>query len=241
MAKSLIVSGQAKNILVVTSDTYSKFIQKNNVNTRILFGDGSASTLVSSKKKHNSYQVHSFAYGTDGSGYKNAIINNFGSRYWHNPKKGGESLHLDGPGIYDFALKTVPTAINEYLSKNNILLNKIDYFIFHQANEYIIKNLQLKLQIPNKKILMNMSNIGNTGASSIPIVLHKHLDKIPSKKNLKAGDFEEWDSLGHLNFLLSVEKIFKMKFSMEEMIEIKDFDEISKIIKKKAIKNKDEV
>ena len=184
VAKSLIVSGQAKNILVVTSDTYSKFIQKNNVNTRILFGDGSASTLVSSKKKHNSYQVHSFAYGTDGSGYKNAIINNFGSRYWHNPKKGGETLNLDGPGIYDFALKTVPTAISEYLSKNNILLNKIDYFIFHQANEYIIRNLQIKLQIPNKKILMNMSNIGNTVSSSIPIVLHKHSDKIPSKKNI---------------------------------------------------------
>lgn len=184
VAKSLIVSGQAKNILVVTSDAYSKFIPKNKVSTRILFGDGSASTLVSSKKKHNSYQVHSFAYGTDGSGYKNAIINNFGLRYWHNPKKGGESLHLDGPGIYDFALKKVPTAISEYLSKNNILLNKIDYFIFHQANEYIIRNLQIKLQIPNKKILMNMSNIGNTGASSIPIVLHKHSDKIPSKKNI---------------------------------------------------------
>ena len=65
--------------------------------------------------------------------------------------------------------------------------------------------------------------------------------KIPSKKNLKAGDFEEWDSLGHLNFLLTVEKIFKIKFSMEEMIEIKNFDEISRIIKKKKIKNKDEV
>ena len=61
-------------------------------------------------------------------------------------------------------------------------------------------------------------------------------DKIPSKKNLKAGDFEKWDSLGHLNFLLSVEKFFKIKFSMEEMIEIKDFSEISKIIKKKKKK-----
>ena len=65
--------------------------------------------------------------------------------------------------------------------------------------------------------------------------------KIPSKKNLKAGDFEEWDSLGHLNFLLSVEKFFKIKFSMEEIIKIKDFDEISKIVEKNVIKNKNEV
>ena len=60
--------------------------------------------------------------------------------------------------------------------------------------------------------------------------------KIPSRQNLKAGDFEKWDSLGHLNFLLSVEKFFKIKFSMDEMIKIKDFDEISKIIKKKGKK-----
>ena len=184
VAKSLIISGQAQNILVITSDTYSKFIPIKHVHNRILFGDGSASTLVSSKKKLNSYQLHNFAYGTDGSGYKNAIINNFGSRYWRNPKKGGDSLSLDGPGIYDFALKRIPTAINEYLRKNNILLNEIDYFIFHQANEYIIRNLQLKLKIQNKKILMNMLNIGNTVSSSIPIVLHKNSDKIPSKKNI---------------------------------------------------------
>ncbi len=184
LAKSLIISGQAQNILVITSDTYSKFIPKKNVNTRILFGDGSTSTLVSSKKKLNSYQVHNFAYGTDGSGYKNAIINNFGLRYWRNPKKGGESLDLNGPGIYDFALKRVPEAINQYLKKNNILLNNVDYFIFHQANEYIIRNLQLKLQIPNKKILMNMLNIGNTVSSSIPIVLHKNLERIPPKKSI---------------------------------------------------------
>ena len=184
VAKSLIASEQAKNILVITSDTYSKFIQKKHVNTRILFGDGSTSTLISSKKMQNSYRILNFSYGTDGAGHKHAIINNFGSRYWRNPKKDGESLSLDGPGIYDFALKRVPVAIDEYLKKNNILINKIDYFIFHQANEYIIKNLQLKLKIPNKKIFMNMLNIGNTVSSSIPIVLHENSDKIPSKKNI---------------------------------------------------------
>ena len=58
--------------------------------------------------------------------------------------------------------------------------------------------------------------------------------KIPKKARLKMGDFLEWDSLGHLNFLLSVEKNFKIKFTMEEMMKVKDFDEIGKaIIKKK--------
>ena len=57
--------------------------------------------------------------------------------------------------------------------------------------------------------------------------------KIPKKTKLKIGDFPEWDSLGHLNFLLSVEKSFKIKFTMEEMMAIKDLDEIIKSINKR--------
>tara|TARA_S200000501_G_scaffold376719_1_gene432571 strand:- start:2274 stop:3254 length:981 start_codon:yes stop_codon:yes gene_type:complete len=184
IAKSLIISNQAKNILLVTSDTYSKFIRKENVNTRILFGDGSSSTLISkSKKQKGSYEIENFEYGTDGSGFKNAVIPNFGARYWNNKIDNGDYLDLNGPGIYEFALKRVPFVVKEYLKKNLLSIDKIDYFVFHQANEYIINNLQLKLKIPKNKVLMNMSNIGNTSSSSIPIVLSKYLDKI--KKNKK--------------------------------------------------------
>ena len=184
IAKSLIVSSQATNILLITSDTYSKFIKKNDAKTRILFGDGSTSTLVSSKKNSNSFEINNFIYGTDGSGYKNAIINNFGTRHWLYRKKGGESLDLDGPQIYDFALKRVPEAINEFLKKNNLKLNKINYFIFHQANEFIIKSLQRKLKISDNKIFIDMKNTGNTSSSSIPIVLSKNFNEILPGKNI---------------------------------------------------------
>jgi len=184
IAKSLIVSGQAKNVLLITSDTYSKFIKKNDAKTRILFGDGSTSTLISSKKNSNSFKITNFTYGTDGSGYKKAIINNFGSRHWLYRKKGGESLDLDGPGIYNFALKRVPDAINEFLKKNNLKLNKINHFIFHQANEFIIKSLQQKMGISDSKIFIDMQNTGNTASSSIPIVLSKNFNKISSGKNI---------------------------------------------------------
>ena len=184
VAKSLINSNQAKNIILITSDTYSKFIKKENAGTRILFGDAATTTLISEEKKKNSIQIKNFIYGTDGSGYKNAVIHNFGSRYWNNPVKDGDYLDLNGPGIYDFALKKVPLAINEYLKKNRTTLDKIDYFVFHQANKFIIKGLQSKLKIPSSKLLMNMSHVGNTSSSSIPIVLSKFLDKIPRNKNL---------------------------------------------------------
>ena len=57
--------------------------------------------------------------------------------------------------------------------------------------------------------------------------------EFPNKNNLKAGDIEVWDSLGHLNFLLSVEKHFKIKFSMNELIELNNIDQISKAIDNK--------
>lgn len=183
LAKSLIISKQANNILLITSDTYSKFIKKENINTRVLFGDGSTTTLISKDKmKKGSFEIENFLCGTDGSGYKNAVIPNFGARYWNNKINDGDFLDLNGPGIYEFALKRVPFVVKDYLKKNSLSVDKIDYFVFHQANEYIINNLQLKLKIPKEKLLMNMLNIGNTSSSSIPIVLSKYLSKIKKNK-----------------------------------------------------------
>ena len=78
----------------------------------------------------------------------------------------------------------MPPVVKEYLIKNSLTIDKIDYFVFHQANEYIINNLQIKLKIPKEKLLMNMSSIGNTSSSSIPIVLSKYLDKIQKNKKI---------------------------------------------------------
>jgi len=184
IAKSLILSEQASNILLITSDTYSKFIKKENIKTRILVVDGSSSTLVSSKKNKHSFEIKNFSYGTDGSGYKNAVISNFGARYWKNNQADGDSLDLNGPGIYEFALKEVPSAVTDFLKKNSLNIKKIDYFVFHQANKYIVHSLKNKLDIPKEKLLMNMSGTGNTSSSSIPIVLSKYLDKISKNKKI---------------------------------------------------------
>ena len=70
------------------------------------------------------------------------------------------------------------------LKKNNLKLNKINHFIFHQANEFIIKSLQRKLKIPDNKVFFDMKNTGNTSSSSIPIVLSKNFYKISSGKNI---------------------------------------------------------
>lgn len=181
IAKSLIISGQANNILLITSDTYSKFIKKDDLSTRLIFSDSSTSTFISSKKTKNSYKILNSTYGTDGSGHKDFILKNFGTKFRDKTSKDGNYIKMNGASIFNFTLKEIPTAITHFLKKNNLKLNKIDHFIFHQANEFIIKNLQKKMKILKKKVIIDVKDIGNTVSGTIPIVLNKH------KKDIKKG------------------------------------------------------
>lgn len=181
IAKSLIISGQANNILLITSDTYSKFIKKDDLSTRLIFSDSSTSTFISSKKTKNSYKILNSTYGTDGSGHKDFILKNFGTKFRDKTSKDGNYIKMNGASIFNFTLKEIPPAIAHFLKKNNLKLNKIDHFIFHQANEFIIKNLQKKMKILKKKVIIDVKDIGNTVSGTIPIVLKKH------KKVIKKG------------------------------------------------------
>lgn len=169
VAKSLIYSGQANNILLITSDTYSKFINKRDYKNRIIFGDGATASVISKKKERSSFKIDDFIYGTDGSGGNNAIFKNFGTNYLHNKKK--EVFDMNGPEILNFALKEVPELIKNYLKKKKIKITSIDKFVFHQANKFIIKSLQMKLKIPDTKIIIEMKKTGNTVSSSIPLAI----------------------------------------------------------------------
>lgn len=186
IAKSLIISNQAKNILLIMSDTYSKFINKNDYKNRIIFGDGASACLISKKKDKTAYKINNFLYGTDGSGGKNAIFKNFGTKYLHNKQK--EIFEMNGPEILNFALKEIPSSILLFLKKNKINIENINKFIFHQANKFIIQSLQAKLSIPDKKIIIEMNNTGNTVSSTIPIALKKIENKVyKNEKILIAG------------------------------------------------------
>ena len=93
-------------------------------------------------------------------------------------------MELNGPEIYKFALQRVPEAINNFLYKNNLKLDDIDYFVFHQANEFINKSIQRLLNIPDKKIFNQMQTTGNTSSSSIPIVLSNNFSQLLQGKNI---------------------------------------------------------
>lgn len=180
LAKGLIETGQVKNVLLITAETYSKYIKEDNTNVRTIFGDGAAATFIEADTL-NGDLIGPFVFGTDGKGKDNLIVKNGGHR---NPGTlDSAELYMNGPEIFLFTIKSVPEAVNNLLNKCEETLGDIDYFIFHQANQYILEHLRDKIGIPAEKFCIDIKDYGNTVSSSIPIAL----SNLMYKKVLSVG------------------------------------------------------
>ena len=177
MAKSFINTGIASNVLLITSETYSKHIHPLDLALRTIFGDGAVATIIEGSEKEHIFE---FILGTDGSGMDNLIVPNGCFRNAYIPsaeekKTDSDDIYTDnnlfmnGPEIFNFTIEAVPIAIEQCLKKNNLSLDDIDYFIFHQANKYMIEYLRKKIGIPKEKFYSNMLLTGNTVSATIPL------------------------------------------------------------------------
>lgn len=192
IAKSFINTGIASSVLLLTSETYTKHINSKDLALKTVFGDGAAATIIERSSKE---QIFEFDLGTDGSGKDNLIVPNgcFRNKYdadaIEKVTTSGDTytennLYMNGPEIFNFSNIAVPKTIENCLAKNNVSLDQVDYFIFHQANKYMIDYLRKKIGIPKEKFYINMLNTGNTVSATIPIAYNDAL-----KSNLIAkGD-----------------------------------------------------
>lgn len=184
LAKGLVETGQARNVLLVTADTYSKYLHQDDKGVRTLFGDGASATLITSvDRKTGADPLGPFCYGTDGRGAKNFIVPAGGCRtlrsFGHGTIRSAdrnslsieESLFMDGPEIFTFSIKVVPDVVEQVLEKADLQIEWVDFFIFHQANKYMLEFLRKKIKIPADKFYNPLSRTGNTVSSSIPIAM----------------------------------------------------------------------
>ncbi|MGG3284295.1 3-oxoacyl-ACP synthase III family protein [Paenibacillus solani] len=183
LAKGLIESGSAQNVLFLTSDTYSKYINPKDRSVKLLFGDAASATIISASKNPQNGQIGPFTFGTDGKGANNLIVYGGGLRERITSESSIEeedefgnirsrsNLYMNGSEIFNFAMKQVPNAVNGLLKKTNETIEDFDYFVFHQANQYMLESLRRKMKIPNDKFSIEFSDCGNTVSSSIPIAL----------------------------------------------------------------------
>jgi 3-oxoacyl-[acyl-carrier-protein] synthase-3 len=183
MAKGLLETGQAQNLLLVTSETYSRYINPKDRVSRPLFGDAATVTLISADAPEDSLPIGPFRYGTDGQGAGLLIVKAGGHRLPSSPETkktkvdvrgnyhSDEEIQMSGPGIFNFAIERVPpliTAIQEDCAAQNL---SIDSYIFHQANTYMLARLRELCGLKNERYYVNMRERGNTVSSSIPIAM----------------------------------------------------------------------
>ncbi len=84
---------------------------------------------------------------------------------------------MKGPEVFNFTIEIIPKVIEKTLEKNQIRMDDVDYFIFHQANKYMIDYLRKKIKIPEEKFFNDMLDTGNTVSATIPIALRKALNR----------------------------------------------------------------
>lgn len=183
IAEALIASGQASRVLLLTAETYTKFLHPRDKSVRTIFGDAAAATLLTAVDTE-SPSISPFVYGTDGSGADNLIVRTGGARKRRSAETSVErqdesgnvrtedNLFMDGAEIFNFTLVQVPKAINAVIAKAALNPDQIDLFVFHQANRYMLEHLRKRMKIPAERFVVNMAHCGNTVSSTIPIALN---------------------------------------------------------------------
>ncbi|WP_214073664.1 ketoacyl-ACP synthase III [Mucilaginibacter sp. dw_454] len=188
LAKALIQSNQAKKVLLVTAETYSKHLNYEDRSNKAIFGDAAAGTMISYAEND---QIGNFLSGTDGSGYDKLIIKNGGAKNAVNvdsehKQYGSGNLYtdndifMDGPAIFNFTSSVIPAFNRKVLAANNIEKEAVDLFLFHQANSFMLESLRKIIGVNPENFYNDLSDGGNTVSCTIPIALKRYSESLDS-------------------------------------------------------------
>ena len=191
MAKGLISAGIAKNVLLLTAETYNKYLHPSDKSDRSIFGDGAAACLISTE---GFAEIGEFSLGTDGSGANNLIVKTGAARQKEATGKFVEDdeghiwyddyLYMNGGAIFNFTLDAVPAMMKDVLEKNHTEKDSIDYYVFHQANKFMLSTIRKVCVLPKDKFYINLAETGNTVSSTVLIGLKDCIES----NTIKSGD-----------------------------------------------------
>jgi 3-oxoacyl-[acyl-carrier-protein] synthase-3 len=204
VAKGLVSSGLADNVLLVTGETYSKFIHPDDRTVRALFGDAGTASLITAEP--GGAQLLGFRFGTDGRGAKNLIVEagalRTAPRTAAAKGPGAEHLFMDGREIFAFTLQRVPEVMADLLAQEGLTADEVGHYVLHQANRFMNDALLAKLGIAGDRAPAALERFGNTVSNTIPIVLAEHRHRFAPREHLALCGFGvgySW-AAGHLRW-----------------------------------------
>lgn len=179
LVKGLLSLSSVNSVLLITAETYSRYLAPDDKGNRSIFGDGAAAFIVDNECP---FSIGEFVFGTDGSGAQNLIVEGGGARsrmlfLRDSQNKLNDYLSMNGPEIFNFTIEVIPDLIHETAARNSLDINDINHFVFHQANKYMLSYLRDKLSLDKKRFHIDMAETGNTVSASIPILLKKLINE----------------------------------------------------------------
>ncbi|MFI3172144.1 MAG: beta-ketoacyl-ACP synthase III [Eubacteriales bacterium] len=186
-AQSYIATGMGSTILIIGAESLSNIVDWSDRGTCILFGDGAGAVVVQASEGAF-YPPVMHANGAKGSALtcdtvhsRKTLLNKESDSISDITNTG--YMYMNGQEVFKFAVRQVPTCIEELLGRINIDKDEIDYFILHQANRRIVESVAKRLKVDISKFPMNLMEYGNTSSASIPILL----DELNRDEVLKPG------------------------------------------------------
>ncbi len=183
LAKGLIAAGVARNVLLLTAETYSRYLHPQDKSNRSIFGDGAAACLVAAE---GLAEIGEFVLGTDGSGAEHLMVRSGAARQREATGHGEEDeegylrhddyLYMNGGAIFNFTLEAVPPMLRQLLEQNGLSRDEVDYFVFHQANRFMLNTIRKVCGLPKDRFYVNLATTGNTVSSTVLIALKDCLE-----------------------------------------------------------------
>ena len=176
LADGLIQSGVAKSILLLTAETYSKYIDENDRSLRTIFGDGAAASLIRSV---DTPSLWGFQFGSDGSGGDMLLVGDGGGRCEEDAikprhrKRWKSRLYMDGPSLINFTVDAVPRLIDDILTANGLSDANVHQYLMHQATWKMLDQLRVRMGVCHARLPIEISDVGNTVSCTLPILIEQ--------------------------------------------------------------------
>ncbi len=188
-AQAMIVSGQARRVMVIGAETFSKLMDWDDRATCVLFGDGAGALILAAAEGTGSSAdrgILATDLHSDGQ-FKDLLFVDGGVSTGLTGK-----LRMQGREVFRHAVEKLAAAAHSALEKAGLSGEDVDWIVPHQANIRIIEGCAKRLQVPMERVVVTVQDHGNTSAASIPLALSVGV----ARGQIKAGDLIVTEAIG---------------------------------------------
>jgi 3-oxoacyl-[acyl-carrier-protein] synthase-3 len=199
VADNFIKAGQARNVLVIGAETFSRILDWEDRTTCVLFGDGAGAVVLRAEDEAAGDNIGGTARRSDSRGIMSTHLHADGRHHDMLYVDGGPSstgkagfIKMRGKEVFRHAVSNLAAVVTEALEANDLTPEDIDWLVPHQANQRIIDHTARKLKMPREKVVLTVAEHGNTSAASVPLALNTAV----SDGRIKQGDVILMEAMG---------------------------------------------